>query len=72
MREKPRMRSVACQFSADLDTLCAHLYGLTCEELAYILGIFLIVRWKDEERYREYRTKRMVLEAYGELESLIR
>jgi hypothetical protein len=29
-----------------------------------------IVRRKDEEKYGEYRTKRMVLEAYGRLEPL--
>jgi hypothetical protein len=55
---------------AELDGLYAHLYGLTREELDYILDTFPIVRRKDEERYGEYRTKRMVLEAYGRLESL--
>jgi len=39
-------------------------------ELAYILNTFPIVRRKDEEQYGEYRTKRMVLEVYGEFESL--
>ena len=43
---------------------CAHLYDLTREELAYILDTFPIVRRKDEAKYGEYRTKRMVLEAY--------
>jgi hypothetical protein len=57
---------------AGLDGLYVHLYGLTRDELAYILDTFPIVRRKDEERYGEYRTKRMVLEAYGRLESLIR
>jgi hypothetical protein len=37
---------------------------LSREELAYILDTFPIVRRKDEEKYGEYRTKRMVLEAY--------
>jgi len=61
-----------------LDGLYAHLYGLTRDELAYILDTFPIVRRKDEEKYGEawgesaepYRTKRMVLDAYGRLESL--
>ena len=57
---------------AELDGLYGHLYGLTREELDYILDTFPIVRRKDEERWGEYRTKRMVLEAYGRLESLIR
>ena len=45
----------------------AHLYGLTREELDYILDTFPIVRRKDEERYGEYRTKRLVLEAWDNL-----
>jgi hypothetical protein len=49
---------------AELDALYAHLYGLTREELAYILDTFPIVRRKDEARWGEYRTKRMVLEEY--------
>jgi len=52
---------------AELDGLYAHLYGLTYEELAYILDTFPIVRRKDEERWGEYRTKRMVLEKYEAL-----
>ena len=53
---------------AELDGLYAHLYGLTREELAYVLDTFPIVRRKDEGRYGEYRTKRMVLENYDALE----
>ena len=53
---------------AELDALYAHLYGLTREELDYILDTFPIVRRKDEEKYGEYRTKRMVLEQYDALE----
>jgi hypothetical protein len=49
---------------AELDALYAHLYGLTRDELAYILDTFPIVRRKDEAQYGEYRTKRMVLEKY--------
>jgi hypothetical protein len=49
----------------ELDSLCAHLYGLTRDEMAYILDTFPIVRRKDGEQRGEYRTKWMVLEAYG-------
>ena len=49
---------------AELDALYAHLYGLTRDELAYILDTFPIVRRKEKERWGEYRTKRLVLEAY--------
>lgn len=53
---------------ADLDGLYGHLYGLDREELAYILDTFPIVKRKDEEEYGEYRTKRLVLEAYDRLD----
>jgi hypothetical protein len=53
---------------AELDGLFAHLYGLTREELAYILDTFPIVRRKDEAQWGEYRTKRMVLAKYEALE----
>jgi len=56
---------------AELDGLYAHLYGLTRDELAYILDTFPIVRRKDEERYGEYRTKRLVLEQYDQLDSFV-
>jgi hypothetical protein len=53
---------------AELDALYAHLYGLTREELAYIMDTFPIVRRKDEKQWGEYRTKRLVLENYDALE----
>jgi hypothetical protein len=56
---------------AELDALYGHLYGLTREELAYILDTFPIVKRKDEAEYGEYRTKRMILEKYGEIEALV-
>jgi hypothetical protein len=55
------------QLRADLDGLYGHLYGLEREELAYILDTFPIVERKDKEEYGEYRTKRLVLEAYDRL-----
>jgi hypothetical protein len=55
---------------AELDALYAHLYGLTREELDYILDTFPIVRRKDEERWGEYQTKRLVLEYFERLEPL--
>jgi hypothetical protein len=50
--------------------LYAHLYGLTREELEYVLETFPIVRRKDEAQYREYRTKRMILERYEEMKGM--
>ncbi|WP_118839026.1 HNH endonuclease [Salinibacter ruber] len=55
------------QLRADLDGLYGHLYGLEREELSYILDTFPIVERQDKEEYGEYRTKRLVLEAYDEL-----
>jgi hypothetical protein len=52
---------------AELDALYGHLYGLTREELDYILDTFPIVRRKDEARYGDFRTKRLVLENYARL-----
>jgi hypothetical protein len=50
-----------------LDALYAHLYGLTRDELDYILGTFPIARRKDEDRHGEYRTRRLILEAFESL-----
>ena len=55
-----------------MDGLYAHRYGLTRDELAYILDIFAsaslstgpIVRRKDEERFGGYRSRRLILEHY--------
>jgi hypothetical protein len=47
--------------------LGTHLYGLTRDEFVCVLDTFPIVRRKDEERYGEYRTKRMILENYDAL-----
>jgi len=55
------------QLRAELDALYAHLYGLTREELEYVMETFPIVKRRDEERYGEYRTKRLVVEALSTL-----
>jgi hypothetical protein len=49
---------------AELDACFFHLYGLGAEDVDYVMDTFPIVRRKDEERYGEYRTKRLILEAY--------
>ena len=49
---------------AELDAIYAHLYGLTKEELDYILETFPIVKRKDIEKYGSYRTKEMILNYY--------
>jgi len=52
------------QLRAELDAIYAHLYGLTKEELDYILETFPIVKMKDIEKYGSYRTKEMILQCY--------
>ncbi len=51
----------------EIDSLYGHLYGLTRDELDYILESFPIVKRKDEEKYGEYRTKRVILENFDKL-----
>jgi hypothetical protein len=63
---------------AELDAYYAKLYGLTKEELRYILapkdvygedfpsGTFRALKGKETRQYGEYRTKRLVLEAMKE------
>lgn len=61
---------------AELDAIYAHLYGLTTEELRYILDpqdvygpdfpgeTFRVLKEKEIRNYGEYRTRRLVLEAW--------
>ena len=61
---------------AELDAIFAHLYGLTTDELRYILDpedicgpgcineTFRVLKDNEIRQYGEYRTKRLVLEAW--------
>jgi hypothetical protein len=61
---------------AELDAIYAHLYGLTTQELRYILDpqdvygpdfpgeTFRVLKEKEIRNYGEYRTRRLVLEAW--------
>ncbi|KFD40280.1 hypothetical protein AT05_01240 [Schleiferia thermophila str. Yellowstone] len=65
---------------AELDALYARLYGLTTEELRYILDpqdvygpdfpgeTFRVLKEKEIRQFGEYRTKRLVLEAWDKLQ----
>jgi hypothetical protein len=55
----------------ELDSAFFHLYGLTQEETDYIMDTFFIVKRKDEARYGEYRTKRVILEIYNDMQRAI-
>lgn len=69
----PERRAV---LQAELDAIFAHLYGLTTDELRYILdpedicGVgcinqtFRVLKDNEIRQYGEYRTKRLVMEAW--------
>ena len=67
-RWDPERRSL---LRAELDAAFFHLYGMSREDTDYILDTFPIVRRKDEERYGEYRTKRLILEIYDAMQKAI-
>ena len=64
---------------AELDAYYAHLYGLTRDELRYILDpanihgpdfpseTFRVLKNNEIKKYGEYRTQRLVLEAWDKL-----
>jgi len=51
---------------AELDAIYTHLYGVSREDLDYILGTFPIVKRKDEEKYKSYLTKELILQYYDQ------
>ena len=69
------------QLRAELDAYYAKLYGLTRDELRYILDpadvmgedypseTFRVLKNKEMREYGEYRTQRLVLEAWDKLET---
>jgi len=52
---------------AELDAAYFHLYGVTRDDVDYIMDTFKVVRQKDEAAHSEYRTKRLILERYDAL-----
>jgi hypothetical protein len=52
------------QLRADLDGIYAHLYGVSRDDFAYILDTFPIVARNDMQKYGEYRTRHLCLEAW--------
>jgi hypothetical protein len=64
---------------AELDAYYAHLYGLTRDELRFILNpkdvfgadfpseTFRVLKEREEKEFGEYRTRRLVLEAFDKL-----
>jgi hypothetical protein len=77
-RWDPERRAV---LRAELDAYYARLYGLTRDELRYILDpqdvmgadfpgeTFRVLKERELRQYGEYRTRRLVLEAWDRLEA---
>ena len=49
---------------AEIDAAFFHLYGISRNDVDYILDTFPIVRKHDEQRFGEYRTKAHILDCY--------
>lgn len=68
-----RRFSLRCQ----LDAAFFHLYGISRDDVAYIMDTFSGsggeggVRGKDMKQYGEYRTKRVILEQYDTMAEAI-
>jgi len=57
---------------AEIDACYAKLYGLNREELECILSTFPVLQKNEERDYREYRTRRLVLEAWDKMDDNIK
>jgi hypothetical protein len=56
---------------AELDAIYAYLYKVSKEDLRYILDQFPVLRKNEERQHGEYRTRRLVLEAYDRLKPMM-
>lgn len=56
---------------ADLDAGFLHIYGLDRDEAEHVLDSFFVVRKYEERDVGEYRTKRLVLQAYDRMAEAI-
>ncbi len=52
---------------AELDAMMFRIYGIERADVEYIMETFPVVRRRDEDRFREYRTKRLILERFDAL-----
>jgi hypothetical protein len=55
----------------DLDAAFMHVYGLTRPEVEHVLDSFFVVRKYEERDFGEFRTRRLVLEAYDRMAAAI-
>lgn len=56
---------------ADLDAAFLHIYGLNRDEAEHVLDSFPVVRRYEERDFGEYRTRRLVFEAYDRMTGAI-
>ncbi len=56
---------------AEIEAEVAILYGLTAEDVAYIMETFLTVKRRDIAAHGDYRTKQLILGHYHRLKSTI-
>ena len=55
------------QLRCEIDAAFFHMYGISRDDTAYILGTFPALDRSEEREHGEYRTKRAVLETYDAL-----
>ena len=55
-------------FRSELDAAYFHLYGIERDDVDHIMETFPIVKRRDEAAHGEYRTKRVILEIYDEMQ----
>ena len=52
------------QVRAELEAAMLHLYELSRDDVEHVLDSFFVLRKNEERDHGEFRTKRLVLEAY--------
>ncbi|MEU8377863.1 DNA methyltransferase [Streptosporangium sp. NPDC048865] len=56
---------------AEIDAAFFHLYGIEQGDVDYIMDTFPIIKRKDEAKFGEYRTKRLIIEIYDAMQDAI-
>ncbi|KUM25645.1 hypothetical protein AU467_25350 [Mesorhizobium loti] len=54
---------------AEIDAAVLHLYGMSHSQAEWLIESFTVLRKYEEKEYGEFRTKRIVLDIYGEMEA---
>ena len=58
-------------FRCKRDAAFFHLYGITRDDVGYIMETFPIVRRNDEKKFGDYRTKLLILDIYDRMQGAI-